>query len=252
MLRTSGILYRRNFTGLFVVFLPLAVAFLIVLVPLLALPDQTIRPGGGTPTAVLFALGFALMVIPLLVGAIVVAAGSLMLTDTIVGKGTSAVRAYGQMRAHLGPVVAAGLAATLLSVILRVLLPPFEFILRPLLYGPAIVGQVIALEGTDLKGSLSRAGQLLRKETLRIFMYLFAISLGASLLAVLVPGFATIGLGDANDVVYFTITSLLQILVVAIIFPFVAVAMLVAYFDLRARKENLSFGELVAERAGSG
>jgi hypothetical protein len=152
----------------------------------------------------------------------------------------------------VGPVIAAALASTLLSLMLRQLLPPLEFFLRPLLYGPAIVVQVIVLEALDLRAALARSGELLRKETLRIFMYLFAVSLGASLLALLLPGFATMGVSNVNSTTYFVFASAMQILMWILLLPFVAAAELVAYFDLRARKEDLNLDALAAEHGGVG
>jgi hypothetical protein len=251
MWRASWGLYRNNLVPLLLLFLPLAVAFLVALAPLLTLPDQQIGVAGSTPSALLLMLGFALVVIPMVVGGIGVAASTLLLTDTIVGRSITPTDAFRQVRPHLGPLIAAALASTLLSLVLRQLLPPLEFFLRPMLYGPAILVQVIALEGMDLRNGLSRAGELLRKHTLRIFMFLLAVSMGASLLDILLPGFATLGLTSVNNIAYFIVASVIQVLVVVLTLPFVAATMLVAYFDLRARKEDLNLEQLASEREGT-
>ena len=136
-----------------------------------------------------------------------------------------------------------------MSILLQLVLPPFAFFVHPLLYGPAILVQVIVLESTDLKLGLSRAGVLLQGDKLRVFMNLFAFAMGASLLDYLLPGLASVGLSAlGNDVIGFSLSTLSQILVTAVVLPFVAVAMLVSYFDLRARKEDLDLTELTAER----
>lgn len=249
MWRAAGGLYRNNFAPLLLLFLPLAVAFLIAVAPLLALPDQQIGVSGSTPSAFLLVLGFALVVIPMVVGGIGVAASTLLLTDRIVGHRTTPTDAFRKVRPNLGPLIAAGLASTLLSLVLRQLLPPLEFFLRPMLYGPAILVQVITLEAMDLRNGLSRMGELLRRHILRIFMFLFAVSMGASLLDIVLPGFATLGLTNVNNVAYFIVASLIQVLVVVLTLPFVAATMLVAYFDLRARKEDLDLEQLATERA---
>jgi hypothetical protein len=247
-LRAAGSLYRNNLGALLRVFLPLAAAFLVVIAPLLTLPDRQLAFGSESSTATLFTVSFALAVIPMVIGGIVVGTAAILLTDRVAGKGTGAVLAFKGARRHLGALIAAGLAATLLSILLRGLLPPVAFFLQPLLYGPAIVVQVIALEGLDLRAALTRAGGLLRKESVRIFMYLFAISLGASLLDVILPAVATMGLREANATTFLAVGALVQILVVILMLPFVAAAMLVAYLDLRASKEDLTLDELVAER----
>jgi hypothetical protein len=252
LLRTSGRLYRDNFVSLLGVFVPLAVAFLVVIAPLLLLPDGQIVLGDGTPTPVLVLVALALTVVPLVVGGIVVATTAVLLTERIVGNSMGVAAAYRCVRPLLSALVSAGLVATILSVVLRELLPPVAFFVQPLLYGPAIVVQVIALEGSQLRAALTRARDLLRKEALRIFMYLFAISLGVSLLNVLLPAVATIGLGDVNAVSFLALGSLVQIVVAILMLPFVATAMLVAYLDLRASKEDLTLDELVTERANTG
>jgi hypothetical protein len=251
LLKASGALYRHNFVSLLLAFLPLGGAFVIVIAPLLTLPDEQIVFGSETPTSVLVVVSLALTVVPLVIGAIVVAATSILLTDRIVGKRLGVRAAFKAVRNHLGSVAAAGLAATVVSVLLRMLLPPLAFFIQPLLYGPAILVQVIALEGSDLRPALTRAGDLLRKEALRIFMYLFAISLAVSVLNVLLPAVSTIGLHDTSALSFVALGSLVQIVVAILMLPFVAAAMLVAYLDLRASKEDLTLEELATERSAA-
>jgi hypothetical protein len=252
LLKASAALYRDNFISLLLIFLPLAVAFLVVVAPLLALPDEQIVLGAGTPTPVLVVVALALTVVPIVVGGIVVAAATVLLTDRIVGRRMGVAATYKVVRRHLAALVAAGLAATVLSVMLREVLPPVAFFIQPLLYGPAVVVQVIALEGSDLRTALMRARDLLRKEALRIFMNLIAISLAVSVLNVLLPTVATIGLGDPNATGSLALGSLVQIVVAILMLPFVASAMVVAYLDLRASKEDLTLDQLATERATAG
>jgi hypothetical protein len=251
LLKNSWALYKSNFVSLIVVFLALAAAFLLVILLLLTLPDQAIVLNGDAPRGVVVAVGVVLLVFPPVVGGIAVAAAAVLLTDRLVGKPTHAREAYRELRPRLGSLIAAGLAATLLSVVLRKLVPPVAFFIQPLLYGPAILVQVIALETRDLRAALARAGRLLRREASRIFMYLFVLSLGVSLLGILLPGFASVPFSTVSDTAYFIVNSLLQILAIVALIPFVAAAMLVGYLDLRARKENLELTELATERGAS-
>ncbi|MDP9224257.1 MAG: hypothetical protein M3P18_10445 [Actinomycetota bacterium] len=239
LLKLSWALYRANFGSLVILFLPLGAALSVVIAPF--------EPG-ISPTAVV-ALAYALAVLQVVIGGMAVGTAALLVTDRSIGQASTATDAFRKARPHLGPLLAAGLASSLLSIVLLQLLGPLAFFIHPLLYGPAIVGQVIALEGLDLKAGLARARALLRGEQLRIFMYLFTVALGVNLFNGLVLTAASIGLSYiANDALGFTVATLAQIVVAAVIVPFIAVAMLVAYFDLRARKEGFGPAELQAER----
>jgi hypothetical protein len=251
LLRNSGSLYRRNFAALFVMFLPLGAAFFLAIAPLLALPGEDISL--GTNPSLTSSLALALLtVLPIVVGGIAVATATVLLTARLVGQNKTVADAFRSVRKRLGPLFTAGLASSLVSIVLQLVLPPFAFFIHPLLYGPAVLAQVIVLEGADFKTGLTRAGELLQGQKLRVFMYLFAVSLGASLLDLLLPAFAGAALAPISiDAIAVTIGTLVQIIVTAVIVPFVAVAMLVAYFDLRARKEDLTFEELVDERAAA-
>jgi hypothetical protein len=230
-------------------FVPLGAAFFLAIAPLLIFNGDQIS-AGATDTSLSTSVTLALLVVlPIVVGGIAVATGTVLVTDRLVGFPSTATDAFRKIRPHLSALVVAGLASSILSILLQVLLPPLAFFVRPLLYGPAIIVQVIALEGADLKIATARAGELLRGEKLRVFANLFAISLGVSILNVLVPGLVGAALNSiSNDVVARTAGTLVQILASAALVPLVAVAMVVAYFDLRARKENLDPTELATER----
>jgi hypothetical protein len=176
-----------------------------------------------------------------------------MVTERLVGHATTLGEAFKGMRPYLKWIFAAGLASSLFLMLLQLALPPFAFFVQPLLYGPAIVVQVIALERTDLRVGLARAGVLLRGEKARVFLYLFAFAIIGSLLDLVLPRLAGAGFSYTNnDAITITLTTLAQIVVTAIIVSFIAVTMLVAYFDLRARKEDLDLAELTAEREAGG
>jgi hypothetical protein len=249
LLKNTWTQYRLNFLPLFILFIPLGAAFFIAIAPLLIFSGDTISAGAADTSLSTSVTLAVLTVLPIIVGGIAVATGTVLVTDRLVGYATTAADAFRKIRSHLSALFVAGLASSLLSILLQLVLPPFAFFLHPLLYGPAIVVQVIALEAADLKVAMARAGELLRGEKLRVFANLFAVSLGVSILNLLVPGFAGAALNSiSNDVVTRTAGTLVQILVTAALVPLVAVSMLVAYFDLRARKEDLDLTELASER----
>jgi hypothetical protein len=230
------------------VFLPLGAAFFIAVAPLLVLRGNDVTIGTNTSLGTSLTLAL-LTVLPVLVGGIAVGITAVLVTERLVGRPSTVSEGFRLVRPWLGALLGAGLASSLLSIVLQLVVPPFAFFVHPLLYGPAIVAQVIVLEGADFKAALTRAGSLLRGDKPRIFMYLFGISLGASLLDLLLPGLAGAAFSYTNnDVITFTGTTVAQIAVTAAITPFIAIAMLVAYFDLRAKKEDLGLAELIAER----
>jgi hypothetical protein len=246
-------LYRGNFLPLFVLFIPLGAAFFIAVAPLLIFGGGHIS-AGAADTSVSTSVTLAIVtVLPIIVGGIAVATATLLLTDRLVGRATTATDAFRNIRPYLSALFVAGLASSLLSILLQLVLPPLAFFIHPLLYGPAILVQVIALEGADLKIGVSRAGELLRGEKLRVFGNLFAVSLGVSILILLLPVLAGAALSSiSNDIVTRSAGTLVQIVVTAVVVPFVAVAMVASYFDLRARKEDLDLAELATERGLTG
>jgi hypothetical protein len=252
LLKNTWTQYRTNFLPLFILFIPLGAAFFIAIAPLLIFSGDSIGTGAADTSLSTSVTLAVLTVLPIIVGGIGVATGTVLVTDRLVGYATTAPGAFRKIRPHLSALFVAGLASSLLSILLQLVLPPFAFFMHPLLYGPAIVVQVIALEGADLKVAMARAGKLLGGEKVRVFANLFAVSLGVSILNLLLPGLAGTALNAiSNEVVSRTAGTLLEILVTAALVPLVAVAMLVAYFDLRARKENLDSAELATERGVS-
>ena len=221
LIRNSWALLRANFTALFIVFLPLGAAFFIAVAPLLVLRGNDVTVGANTSLATSLTLAL-LTVLPVLVGGIAVGVTAVLVSERLVGRPSTVSEGFRLVRPWLGALLAAGLASSLLSIVLQLVVPPFAFFIHPLLYGPAIVAQVIVLEGADLKGALTRAGGLLRGDKPRIFMYLFGISLGASLLDLLLPGLAGAALGYTNnDVITVAGTTVAQIVVTAAITPFI-------------------------------
>ncbi|MDP9235011.1 MAG: hypothetical protein M3P01_10760, partial [Actinomycetota bacterium] len=172
LVKLSWALYRDNFRSLLVLFLPLGAALSVVIAPF----------GQGVSRTTVVALAYGLAVLQVVIGGIAVGTAALLVTDRSIGRATTPTDAFRKARPRLGPLVAAGLASSLLSIVMLQLLGPLAFFIHPLLYGPAIVGQVIALEASDLKAGLTRAGELLRGEQVRIFMYLFTVALGVNLL----------------------------------------------------------------------
>ena len=197
-------------------------------------------------------LAYLLAVLQVLIGGIAVATSAILLSDRLVGKTTVATDAFRQIRPHLRALLAAGLAAGLAFIVLLQLAGLFAFFVLPLLYGPVIVSQVIVLERLDFRAATQRSGELLHKEKVRIFMYLFTMALGVTLLSFISALVVALLASATNAQVFSLLGTLMQIAAAAVLMPFIAAAGLVSYLDLRARKEGFEASEPRHEREAAG
>jgi hypothetical protein len=141
-------------------------------------------------------------------------------------------------RIRLQPTLAsAGLAAL---VTCAVALLPYvglllSFLLGPLLFGPPIVAQVIAIEELSLSEALSRTRLLLAGVGGRAFLYLLNVGVGLGILSVLLIGGAMSFTIGADTIVRVLVASLYQATVLGAIVGFLATVEYVMFLELRAR-----------------
>lgn len=143
-----------------------------------------------------------------------------------------------QFRDRLKPALATGLLSAFIASAL--LLVPFlglllSFLLMPLVLGPPIVGQVIAVEGLSLREALKRARGLTAGMTGRVSLYLLNVGVGLGILSVLLVGGAMSLARTAGDLPRVLITSIYQAAVLGIIVGFLATVEYVVFTKLRAR-----------------
>jgi hypothetical protein len=105
----------------------------------------------------------------------------------------------------------------------------------PLVLGPPIVGQVVAIEGLSLRGSLARARDLTEGIRGRTIVYLLNIGVGLGILSVLLVGGSMALALEASDLVRVLIGSLYQAAMLGAIVGFLASVEFTVYGLLRAR-----------------
>ena len=173
----------------------------------------------------------------------------IVLMDHILGVKTGLSAARRRIRPHVSQLLAAGLYASIVSLLGIVF--PFVFpSLLLTLMGPPIVVQVIAHERKTLQEAVPRARSLWRRQLLRVFLYLFSIGLGVTLLWIIlvqvmqgVLAAADITFSGAGEVLF----GLGFLVLLGLSYPLMITMSTLAYIDLRARTEE-DFGLKSLER----
>lgn len=199
----------------------------------------------------LLELAFGL-VIPVVVtvtlGGIGVAIGGAVLADRLAGKMTTA-RQVLSSGFPTREVVASGLFAAAITLVLAVVLAPLMLLILPMFFGPPIVVLVVALERERLQPALSRARSLTKGSAGRLVGAFLVIALGIGLLQLMLT---QIGFGVSNwlsEGAQLAVVLALLSFIQALLYPYIAATGLIAYLDVRARNENFGEEELRNLRA---
>ena len=202
-------------------------------------------------TADLLELAFGL-VIPVVVtvtlGGIGVAIGGAVLADRLAGKVTTA-RETLSSGFPMREVVASGLLAAAITLVLAVVLAPLMLLILPMFFGPPIVVLVVALERQRLQPAMTRARSLTRGSAGRLVGAFLVIALGIGLLQLMLT---QIGFGVSNSLtegVQLAIVLAVLSVIQALLYPYIAATGLIAYLDVRARTENFGEEDLKTLRA---
>lgn len=191
------------------------------------------------------------LVIPVVIavtsGSLGVAIAGVVMADRLAGKATTALEVL-RSGFPMRDVLASGLFASIIVLILAVVLAPIILLTLVMFFGPPVVVHVIALERDGLHPALSRARAMSRGNLGRLVGILFAVALGTGLLHFMLTqvGF---GLTDPLEEWQRAIVLGFSIVVQAVLYPYVAAAGLIAYLDVRARFEGFGADELRAERS---
>ena len=165
--------------------------------------------------------------VPCFAASIVLVAATLKLAEESSGIGD-----------RLRPALASASLAALVSCVMALL--PYlglllSFLLGPLVFGPPIVAQVIAVEGLSLRDALSRTRTLLAGVGGRAFLYLLNIGVGIGILSVLMIGGAMSLVVDGPEIVRVLVNSVYQSAVLGLLVGFLATVEYVMFTQLRAR-----------------
>lgn len=239
MNRATWRLYRAHFGDLFKLFL-IAWALLAIFQIAVGLGLQLI---GVSEVSVVVIYLAALGALTLVVGSQAFAIASALVEATVQGDRISLREALSSVRPRAQDVLTAALVMTLpgLAVLFSMRVEVAQYFVMPLFLGPPIVVQAIALEHKSFSEAARRARELLGGHWLRMVLYLLTIVLGtgvAQITVLIAFGSAyieTFGGGATTGAVF----SVIGTVVAAVALPYLAVATLVGYFDLRARAEGV-------------
>lgn len=226
LVATSWRFYGARFAPLFVIFLvanALASSPLLLELDAASTTDRLVASGLGLAVAVILSIAFALTA----------AICERYLHEEYIGP----VAAWRAIAPNLKAVLGAALLAALILFTVGTALPPLALMLRPLFYGPPMLMQIIVVEGLALGVAWVRTKQLMKGHWGRILTYLMTISLGLYLLSSsLVFAVAGTVLENADPTIELLLDGLV-VLVLAVTYPYVAVASYVAYADLAALED---------------
>lgn len=225
----SGRLYARRWK-------PLAVVFAMTSIVISLLSLIGLASPGRLELFVAFA---AQIVLPVILGSFAMALASVLYADRSEAMGIRT--AWERIRPRSRDIFFSGLFASMLALWAVILLRQFGFVLMPLFFGPPIAIQVIALEGLDFRPARSRSRQLLTGQTGRVVVYLVVIALAVGLLGTAALSASVAILDPALEGAALAgVFSIVQVLVAAVMLPFMGAAMYVIYGTLVATQPDPS------------
>jgi hypothetical protein len=209
---------------------------------LVAEPDAEVSIGS-------FVIGFFVPVTAIVIsGSFVEGLAAIVMTDHLAGKDTHPVGALAGVRVQAKEMLASGLLAAMVALVAITVLFFLPYLFVGFFFGPPIVVQAIALEGSPLRAALPRARGLWKQNLLRVLGTIFFLATATGVttfllvarLGSLVPDPAVIR--TAGEVALLFIANTLVLAVMSAIG-------LAGYLDLRARKEGYDLAALKRERS---
>ena len=195
-----------------------------------------------------FGLVIPVVILPVTSGSLGVAIAGVVMADRLAGKATTA-REVLRSGFEVREVLASGLFASIIALVLAVVLAPIILLTLVMFFGPPVVVHVIALEHDGLQPALSRARAMSRGNLARLVGILFAVALGTGLLHFMLT---QVGFGLTDPLEEWAQGAIVlgfSIVVQAVLYPYVAAAGLIAYLDVRARFEDFGADDLRTERS---
>lgn len=221
LLATSWRFYSARFSGLFGLFVLVNLPFAaLALVRISDIPERTLI----LINTVIFII--QTIWVSLAVG---VAANILegYLRDEIVGP----LEGWKRLRQNMLPALAAGMASSFLAIFTGQLFPP----LLALVYGPPMLMQVIAVEGSrSLTDAWRKTKAFMVGHWMRVISYLMTAVLGAFVIFNLAASLVISITGDVSEDAEQAMLTALIAGIAAFTYPFIATVQYVAYADIAA------------------
>jgi hypothetical protein len=243
-------------------FFPTVWVFLIAFVVLAVLLNLAIYAFDQTDTSRILIFLLVVVIGQQVAASIATAVAQVFAVDKVLGRGAGLRDAIREVRSVGSPVLLVAFTSAMLVMLVGLLLPLgaspatslVQILIGYLFLGPPILLTVVLLETRRFAGSTARFKELMAGEWGRVPMYLLTFALGAAMLQLVVTGVSILlvarGVDTLDDLnVWAGLAVLLAGTVVrSLVLPFLSSVWLVAYFDLRARKEGFDRPALMKAR----
>ena len=233
-------------------FFPIVWVFLIAFVVLAVLLNLAIYAFDQTDTSRILIFLLVVVIGQQVAASLATAVAQVFAVDKVLGRGAGLRDAVREVRSIGSPVLLAAFTSAMLVMLVGLLLPLgaspatslVQILIGYLFLGPPILLTVVLLETRRFAGSTARFKELMAGEWGRVPMYMLTFALGAAMLQLVATGVSILivarGVDTIDDLnVWAGLAVLLAgTLVRSLVLPYLSSVWLVAYFDLRARKES--------------
>jgi hypothetical protein len=198
-----------------------------------------------------FVVGFFIPVTAIVIsGSFVEGLAAIVMTDHLAGKDAHTGRALAGIRVQTKEVLASGLLAAMVALVAITLLFFLPYLFVGFFFGPPIVVQAIALEGSPLRAAVPRARELWKQNFLRVLGTVFFLATATGVTTFLLV--AQVGSLVPDPAALRTVGEVALLFIAnTLVLAVMSAIGLAGYLDLRARKEGYDLAALKRERSDS-
>jgi hypothetical protein len=181
------------------------------------------------------------LILPAFLASFAIGAAAVLLVNLITGEKPLLGPALKATMARFGDLLAGAVMATAIALVIGALEPGIDYLgVTMMFYGPPILVQALLIGGLSYRDAGIEARSLLGGNWLRTLGYLITIALGIGLITDIAMGFTIQLVAVLPTGSVALLVGLIRGLVLALLFPILAVASTVLYGDLRARARGLT------------
>jgi hypothetical protein len=184
-------------------------------------------------------LGFLLVVVlPTFLFGMVVAYIASLADGLMNGEDLRTSEAVRRIKPQKKDILVAALLGGTFSLAFAALLPLLWRLFFTLFLGPPLLMQVIVAERLDFQAAATRTKELMKGHWARIVMALVAIALAIGLIETTALGLSIGLVEDSSSAVAIPVLLLVRMVLVGALYPYVAAAGYVCFYDVRAASED--------------
>ena len=189
-------------------------------------------------------LGFLLVVVlPTFLFGLVIAYIASLADGLMNGEDVRPSEAVRRIKPQKKDILVAALLGGAFSLAFAAILPLLWRLFFTLFLGPPLLMQVVVAERLDFQAAATRTKELMKGHWGRVIMALVAIALGIGLIETTALGLTIGFLDDADSAVAIPVLLLVRMVLVGVLYPYVAAAGYVCYYDVKAAFEEGSVAE---------